>query len=108
MLLFLRVAVAASFFSLRTHRSLALENLALRHQLAVLQRAAPPRPRLTRLDRALWSWLSRVFDEWRHALLIVRPETVVRWHRAAFRWFWRRKSRGGRPSKEYDVVRLIK
>jgi hypothetical protein len=78
MLLFLRVAVAAIFSSLRTHRSLALENLALRHQLAVLQRGAPFRPRLTQLDRAVWSWLSRVFDEWHHALVGPRSATALR------------------------------
>jgi transposase InsO family protein len=66
------------------------------------------RARLERLDRVLWVWLSRVFDEWREALVIVKPNTVVRWHQSAFRWFWRRKSRGGRPAKERDVVRLIK
>ena len=108
MLLFVRVAAAAILSSLRAHRSLALENLALRHQLAVLQRGAPRRPRLTRLDRALWSWLSRVFDEWREALSVVKPEIVVRWNRAAFRWFWWRKSRGGRPTKEGGIVQLIK
>jgi transposase InsO family protein len=49
-----------------------------------------------------------VFDEWREALVVVKPTTVVRWHRAAFRWFWRRRSRGGRPAKAPDIVRLIK
>jgi transposase InsO family protein len=108
MLSVLRVALATLHSSLRSRRSLALENLALRHQLAVLRRAAPQRPRLGQLDRVLWVWLSNVFDEWREALLIVKPATVVRWHRAAFRWLWRRQSRGGRPAKEHDVVRLIR
>jgi putative transposase len=108
MLSVLGLALATLVSSLRSRRALALENLALRHQLAVLRRTAPPRPRLSQLDRALWSWLSRVFDEWREALIVVKPETVVRWHRAAFRRFWRQKSRGGRPAKERDVVRLIK
>jgi transposase InsO family protein len=108
MLLVLRIVLATLFASLRTHRALALENLALRHQLAVLHRVSPSRPRLTAIDRALWAGLSKASSEWSDALLIVKPETVMRWHRAAFRWFWQRKSRGGRPAKERDVVRLVK
>jgi putative transposase len=99
MLSVLRVVLKTLCFSLRSRRALALENLALRHQLAILRRAARARPRIHRFDRALWVWLSRVFDEWREALVVVKSPTVVRWHRAAFGWFWRRKSRGGRPAK---------
>jgi hypothetical protein len=108
MLHLLRLIVRVMLSSLRTHHSLALENLALRHQLAVLRRRVPQRPRLTQIDRALWSWLSKTWREWRTALVLVRPETVVRWHRSGFRWYWRRKSRGGRPPKERHVVRLIR
>src|SRR5262249_21123387 len=69
---------------LRTHRELALENLALRQQLAVWK-AREPRPRLTEMDRLFWVFLSRVWTNWRHSLHVVRPQTVVRWHRQGFR-----------------------
>ena len=70
---FLRSAV-------RSRCDVALENLALRQQLVVLTRS-PRRPRLTRADRLFWSWLSRAWPRWRSALVIVQPDTVVRWHR---------------------------
>ncbi len=68
----------------KTRRSLALENLALRQQLAVLQRSVK-RPRLSNVDRGLWVLLRRVWTEWDSVLVIVKPSTVVRWHRAGFR-----------------------
>src|SRR6516162_4362914 len=77
---------------------LASENLALRQQLAVLQRSAP-RPRLRCRDRLFWVWLSQCFADWRSWLTIVKPETVVRWHRQGFRLFWRWKSGGGRHGR---------
>ena len=71
-------AVRSSF---RSRAALALEILALRHQLAVLQQATPRRPRLTDIDRLLWVWLSQTLRDWREALVIVKPETVIAWHR---------------------------
>src|SRR5437879_12672421 len=84
--------------SVRTHRELALENLALRQQLAVWK-ARQPRPRLTEMDRIIWVLLSRLWTSWRHSLQMVRPESVVGWHRRGFRryWAWRTSSRSGRP-----------
>jgi len=77
---------------LRVRAVLALENLALRQQLAALHRSTPrPRPRLT--DRAFWLLLSRIGSRWADALVVVKPDTVVRWHWAGFRPFWRWKSR---------------
>src|SRR5438445_6540254 len=76
----------------RTHRELALENLALRQQLAVWK-ARQPRPRLTDMDRIFWVFLSRLWTSWRHSLQVVRPETVVGWHRQGFRRYWSWKSR---------------
>ena len=70
--------------TLRTHRELALENLALRQQVAVWK-ARQPRPRLTEVDRIFWVVLSRLWTGWRQSLHVVRPETVVRWHRQGFR-----------------------
>jgi transposase InsO family protein len=78
---------------------LALENLALRQQLAVLSRQRP-RPPLRRRDRLLWICLSKFWSSWRSALVVVQPQTVVRWHRQGFRLWWRWKSktkRAGRP-----------
>src|SRR5437762_6136110 len=94
---------------LRTHRELALENLALRQQLAVW-RARAPRPRLTRMDRIFWVLLSRVWTSWRHTLQVVRPETVVGWHRQGFRryWAWKSRRRWGRPAIGRDLRDLIR
>src|SRR5215472_11008046 len=88
---------------------LVLENLALRQQLAVLSRQRP-RPRLRRRDRRFWVWLSSWFADWRSWLAIVRPETVIGWHRQGFRLYWRWKSLGskpGRPTIARAVVALI-
>ena len=96
--------------SLRTRAELEAEILALRHQLAVLQQAAPRRLRLSRADRLLWVLLSRVWRRWRDAVEIVQPATVVRWHRRAFAWHWRWRSgqpRFGRPPIPGDVRALI-
>ena len=66
--------------------AIALENLALRHQLLVLQRSVT-RPRLARWDRILWVWLSSVWTGWRASLVVVQPATVLAWHRQDFLWF---------------------
>ena len=71
--------------TLRSRLELAAEILALRHQLAVRQRTAPKRPRLRPIDRLLWVLLSRIWPNWRPAMQIVTPASVVRWHRLAFR-----------------------
>jgi hypothetical protein len=66
--------------------------------------------RLTASDRFLWVWLSRLWREWRSALLIVKPETVIAWHRRGFRLYWSWKSRHpqGRPSVSREVIDLIR
>jgi len=73
---------------LHNRMELSAENLALRQQLAVL-REKVKRPRLRRRDRIFWAVLSRFWAGWRSALLIVQPDTVVRWHRQGFKLFWR-------------------
>ena len=83
----------------RSRAALQLENLALRHQIGVLQRSTKRRPRLTPVDRLVWVWLSRVWSGWRSTLAIVKPETVVAWHRAGFRRFWTWKVRRGHPGR---------
>ncbi len=73
---------------LQSRAALAAENLALRQQVAILQRSVK-RPRLHRRDRIFWVWLSCLWRGWRSSLLVVRPETVIRWHRQGFRLYWR-------------------
>jgi len=75
--------------------ALAAEILALRHQLAVLERSRPARMPLTSWDRALWGFLLRHWSGWKDSLVLVKPQTVIGWHRRAFRLFWRRKSLAG-------------
>ena len=90
--------------------ALQLEVLALRDQLQVLQRSRPRRLRLATIDRWLWVVLSRVWTEWRAALVIVKPETVIAWHRRGFRlwWTWKSRHRTGRPALPADVRSLIR
>ena len=95
---------------LRTRRALVLGNLALRHQLAVLQRTAP-RPRLRTADRLLWVLLSRLWNGWTDAVSIVQPATVIRWHRTGFKlvWAWKSRRNGpGRPAVAPGVRVLIR
>ena len=109
MLNLLRSLLLAALAFLRTRHQLAVEILALRHQLGVLRRSVK-RPRLTSVDRGLWVLLSRRWSSWSDALIIVKPATVVRWHRAGFRryWTWRSRPKGGRPAIAPEVRKLIK
>src|SRR5215208_1966808 len=83
----------------KSRRRLEGENLLLRHQLNVALRRAPARLRLRGVDRAILAGLVRLWPDLAHAVQIVRPETVLRWHRMGFRAYWRWKSRkrAGRP-----------
>ena len=81
---------------LRARRSLLLENLALRQQLAVLKRRHP-RPRLDLLDKLFWVAARRFWSGWQQSLIVVTPETVVRWHRAGFGLYWKLISKARRP-----------
>jgi hypothetical protein len=94
----------------RSRAVLLLEVLALRHQVQVLQRSQPRRLRLASADRWLWPWLSHVWRGWRTALVIVKPETVVGWHRQGFRlfWAWKSRRRTGRPPVSPDPRALIR
>jgi transposase InsO family protein len=96
--------------STRSRAALQLEILALRHQLQVLRRTRPPRVRLTKTDRWLWVVLSRIWTNWRTALVIVKPETVIAWHRRGFSlwWAWKSRRRMGRPTVPADVRSLIR
>jgi putative transposase len=94
----------------RTQRSLVLENLALRHQLVILQRTVP-RPRLRTADRLFWVLLSRLWAGWTDAISVVQPATVIRWHRTGFKllWAWRSRRTGpGRPAVAPEIRALIR
>jgi len=111
MLAVLVALLAALRSTVRSRAELATEILALRHQLAVLRRQAPARLRLRRIDRVVWVLLSWAWSEWRHAVQIVSPDTVVHWHRRGFALYWRWKSRSrriGRPGIHADIQRLIR
>jgi transposase InsO family protein len=86
------------------------ENVALRHQVRVLHSQLRRRPKLTRWDRLLFASLYHVHSDVLRSISIVRPETVVRWHRAGFGLFWKRRSRGraGRPRVPTEVRKLIR
>src|SRR5437762_1559430 len=94
----------------KERRDLALENLALRQQLAVLKRPQR-RIKIKQRDRLFWIWLSRTRSGWRAALIIVKPATVVDWHRRGFRLYWTKLSQcgvGGRPAVSLEVRALIR
>jgi hypothetical protein len=89
---------------------LAMENLALRQQLAVYKQSVK-RPKLRPRDRIFWVCLSRLWSDWRSALAMVQPETVIRWHRQGFKLFWRWKSQSGKPGRppiSRDIRELIR
>jgi hypothetical protein len=95
---------------LQARRSLLLENLALRQQLAVLKRRHPS-PRIGLLDKLFWVAVRRFWSGWEQALIVVTPETVIRWHRAGFRLYWklisRVRTRVGRKPTRKGVRELI-
>lgn len=110
MFCFLGVSFATLVRFFCSQKSLLLENLVLRQQLSVLKRRHP-RPRLELLDRLFWVIVRRCWSGWKQALLVVTPETVVRWDRAGFRWYWMliskvRKPVGRRPISQ-EVRDLI-
>ncbi len=95
---------------LKSRERLEAENLSLRHQVAVLRRPAPHRQRLRGSDRFLFVWFYRLWPSVLSSIIIVQPETVVRWHRDGFKAFWRLKSRGapGRPRVDKEIRDLIR
>ena len=106
----LHVLAAAASAAFKSRATLHLENLALRHQLGVLRRSVK-RPKLTSADRLLWAWLCEVWIDWRSSLVIVKPETVIGWHRKGFRLFWTwkvRRGQPGRPSVSKEIRQLIR
>jgi transposase InsO family protein len=106
----LSALLAATLSLFRTRAALQLEILALRHQLGVLQRSVK-KPKLNRFDRMLWAWLCGAWAAWRSALCMVKPDTVIAWHRKGFRLFWTwkvRRGQPGRPPVPMEVRKLIR
>ena len=107
---FIRVLISALLSGLRSRRDLVFENLALRQQLAtVLQKH---QPRIRPADRVFWILLRRFWSKWADAVIIVKPKTVVAWHRAGFALYWRWLSgsgrRPGRPSVDKQIRDLVR
>ena len=94
----------------RSRGRLQAENLVLRQQINVLLRTRPKRLALSRTDRLIFVGLYRLFPDVRAALAIVKPDTMIRWHRLGFRAYWRWKSRscGGRPTVPLEIRQLIR
>ena len=95
---------------LMARHSLAMETAALRQQLSVYKRKRP-RPKLNQFDRLFWVVVRRMWNSWSEALILVKPDTVISWHRAGYRLFWRWRSRPrrvGRPKVAEEVRLLIR
>jgi transposase InsO family protein len=103
------ITILVMILVLELDQRLIVENLALRQQLAVMKQSIK-RPKIRKRDRAFWVILSQFWKSWRDALIIVKPETVIRWHRKGFKLFWTLKSRkktAGRPPIDTETKKLI-
>src|ERR671924_803976 len=109
MLEYLMLLLSLIHATVRDRDALVAENLLLRHQLAVLTRPTRKRPRLRARDKLFWVVARALCRDWRRHLVVVRPESVIRWHRQAWRLFWRWRSRGpiGRPRLSAEIRELI-
>ena len=95
---------------LKSRARLEAENLVLRQQVIVLSRKSPSQVWLRNIDRLIFVWAFRLFPSILDAIIVVKPETVIRWHRRGFRAYWRWKSRrrGGRPRIDREIRDLIR
>jgi hypothetical protein len=110
MIAFLILCLHVLVSPFKTRARLEAEIVLLRHQLNVLRRRVPSKPRLGVADRWLFVWLYRLFPPILNAITITQPETIIRWHRRGFRlhWFWKSHSHGGRPKVSMEIRRLIR
>jgi transposase InsO family protein len=111
MITYLSALASLLSFRFRSRASLELELLALRHQVAVLRRRRPGRARLFCADRLLWVWLYRIWPQALNAMVLVKPATVIQWHRNGFRLYWRWRSgprHSGRPELNSEIRGLIR
>ncbi len=95
---------------LKSQQRLQVENLVLRHQINILRRQSPRCTRLSNPDRLVFVWLYRLCPTVVDAVAIIRPETLIRWHRRGFKavWRWKSRSRGGRPAVPTEIRELIR
>ena len=110
MLVLLHLLFAMICDRFKSRRRLEIENLYLRHQLNIAMRKAPQRLRLRGADRAFMVWMTWLWPDLLSLSRVVQPETILRWHRAGFRAYWRWKSRGqpGRPRISGELRELIR
>ena len=110
MLAFLVKLLLVARTRLKSLARLEVENIVLRQQVIVLSRKATSRVRLRNLDRLIFVWLYQCFPAILNAITVVKPETVIRWHRRGFRayWHWKSRRRGGRPKIDYEIRDLIR
>src|SRR6516164_6212263 len=110
MIQLLRLLCGALIGLLRSSTRREAEILVLRHQINVLKRKSPNRPALSNVDRLLFVLLSQLVPSTLDALTVIKPATVIRWHRAGFRayWRWKSRSRGGRPRLSHEIRQLIR
>ena len=108
MFVFLSLLKIILFSIYRSNTTIIAENIALRHQIQVLNRTAK-RPKIRKRDRIFWVLLSKTWIGWKNSLFIVKPETVIKWHRQSFKLYWKRKSKRkiGRPNIDYKIIALI-
>src|SRR6202171_873908 len=105
MITILSALVSLLSFRVRRRASLELELVALRHQVTVLRRQRRGQLRLCSTDRLLWVWLYRVWPQVLNAMVLVKPATVVQWHRKGFRLYWRWRSRRPGPTRMSTEIR---
>src|SRR5829696_1659738 len=110
MIAFLSLVLHIMVSPFKTKARLEAEIIMLRHQLNVLRRRVPSKPKLAVADRLLFVWLYRLFPSVLNAITLVHPETIIRWHRTGFRlyWRWKSRSRGGRPRIALEIRHLIR
>jgi transposase InsO family protein len=110
MIAFLSLVLHVVILPFKAKARLEAEIIMLRHQLNVLRRLVPSKPKLVTADRLLFVWLYRLFPSVLNAITIIQPDTIIRWHRAGFRlyWRWKSRSRGGRPKVSMEIRRLIR
>ena len=109
MMTILSALVSILAFRVRSRASLELELISLRHQVSVLRRQHKGRIRLFPTDRLLWVWLHRGWPQVLNAIVLVKPATVIQWHRQGFRLYWRwRARRLGRPKMSAEIRDLIR
>jgi hypothetical protein len=110
MIAFLSLLLHVVVSPLKTTARLEAEIIMLRHQLNVLRRRVPSKPKLAVADRLLFVWLYRLFPSVLNAIAVVQPETPIRWYQTGFRlyWLWKSRAPGGRPKVPVEIRRLIR